>query len=98
MVIDYRKLNEISVGDKYPLPLIHELLDQLGKCQYFTTLDLASGFHQIELKNEDIPKTAFSVEYGHDEFTRMPFGLKQHQRLSSELCIISCQGFKANNV
>ena len=76
VVIDYRKVNELSVDDKYPLPNISDLLDQLGRCQYFTTLDLASGFHQIEIDPKDIPKTAFSVENGHYEFVRMPFGLK----------------------
>lgn len=76
VVIDYRKLNEITVDDKYPLPNISDLLDQLGKCQYFTTLDLASGFHQIEIDPQDVPKTAFTVENGHYEFVRMPFGLK----------------------
>lgn len=76
IVIDYRKLNELTTGDKYPLPNIADLLDQLGKCKYFSTLDLASGFHQIELSTSDIPKTAFSVENGLYEFTRMPFGLK----------------------
>ncbi|XP_050518950.1 uncharacterized protein LOC126893053 [Diabrotica virgifera virgifera] len=76
VVIDYRKLNECTIDDKYPLPNISDLLDQLGKCQYFTTLDLASGFHQIEIDPKDIPKTAFSAENGHYEFTRMPFGLK----------------------
>lgn len=76
IVIDYRKLNEKTIGDKYPLPNISDLLDQLGKCEYFTTLDLASGFHQIEIDKKDIPKTAFSVENGHYEFVRMPFGLR----------------------
>ena len=76
VVIDYRKLNELTVDDKYPLPNISDLLDQLGKCQYFSTLDLASGFHQIEINPDDIPKTAFSVDNGHYEFVRMPFGLK----------------------
>lgn len=76
VVVDYRKLNEVTVGDKYPLPNISDLLDQLGKCQYFTTLDLASGFHQIEIDPKDIPKSAFSVDNGHYEFVRMPFGLK----------------------
>lgn len=76
VVIDYRKLNELTVDDKYPLPNISDLLDQLGKCQYFTTLDLASGFHQIEIAPSDIQKTAFTVENGHYEFVRMPFGLK----------------------
>lgn len=74
--VDFRKLNEKTVDDKYPLPNITDLLDKLGKCQYFTTLDLASGFHQIEMEERDIPKTAFSTEQGHFEYTRMPFGLK----------------------
>lgn len=76
LVVDYRKLNEKTVDDKYPLPNITEILDKLGKCQYFTTLDLASGFHQIEVHPQDVPKTAFSVEHGLYEYLRMPFGLK----------------------
>lgn len=76
IVIDYRKLNNVSVGDSYPLPNIEYILDQLGHSTYFTTLDLASGFHQIEMEPEDIPKTAFSTPFGHYEFTRMPFGLR----------------------
>jgi len=76
MVIDYRKLNEKTVDDKYPLPQITEILDKLGRSQYFTTLDLCSGYHQIEMNSNDIQKTAFTTEQGHYEFTRMPFGLK----------------------
>lgn len=76
LVIDYRKLNEKTVEDKYPLPRIDEILDNLGKCVYFTTLDLAQGFHQIEMAEESIEKTAFSVNNGHYEYVRMPFGLK----------------------
>lgn len=76
LVIDYRKLNEKTLDDRYPIPNITDILDKLGKCQYFSTLDLASGFHQIELAKRDIHKTAFSVESGHYEFVRMPFGLK----------------------
>lgn len=76
MVVDYRKLNEKTIDDKYPLPNITDILDKLGKCNYFTTLDLANGFHQIEMETEDIQKTAFSTENGHYEFKRMPFGLK----------------------
>lgn len=76
IVVDYRKLNEKTVADKYPLPNIDDLLDKLGRCQYFTTLDLASGFHQIEVDEESIPKTAFSSDSGHWEFLRMPFGLR----------------------
>ena len=76
IVLDYRKLNEKSIRDQYPLPNISDILDKLGKCQYFSTLDLASGFHQIEMDPEDVKKTAFSVENGLYEFLRMPFGLR----------------------
>jgi transposase InsO family protein len=76
IVIDYRRLNDITIGDSYPIPNIAEILDQLGKSKYFSTLDLASGFHQIKMAEQDAPKTAFSVPQGHFEFTRMPFGLK----------------------
>lgn len=76
LVIDYRRLNEKTISDRYPLPNINEILDKLGRCMYFTTLDLASGFHQIEMDPRDIQKTAFTVEGGHFEYIRMPFGLK----------------------
>ena len=76
LVVDYRKLNEKTIDDKYPLPNINDILDKLGKSMYFTTLDLASGFHQVEMHPDDIEKTAFSTENGHYEFLRMPFGLK----------------------
>lgn len=76
MVIDYRRLNEITTDDKYPLPNISDLFDKLGKSVYFSTIDLASGFHQIEVEEEDRQKTAFSTQSGHFEFMRMPFGLK----------------------
>lgn len=76
LVVDYRKLNEKTIDDKYPMPSITEILDKLGRCQYFTTLDLASGFHQIEVHPDDIEKTAFSVDGGLYEYLRMPFGLK----------------------
>lgn len=76
LVIDYRKINEKTINDKYPIPNISDILDKLGKANYFSTLDLASGFHQIEIHSDDTPKTAFTVEHGHFEFVRMPFGLK----------------------
>lgn len=76
LVIDYRKLNEKTISDRYPIPNITEILDKLGKCNYFSTLDLASGFHQLEMDPRDIEKTAFTVEGGHFEYVRMPFGLK----------------------
>jgi hypothetical protein len=76
IVVDFRKLNDKTVDDKYPIPNIADVLDKLGNCQYFTTLDLASGFYQVEMNPNDISKTAFNVEHGHFEFLRMPMGLK----------------------
>ncbi|XP_053686416.1 uncharacterized protein LOC128735958 [Sabethes cyaneus] len=69
LVIDYRKLNEKTINDKYPIPEITDILDKLGKAKYFSTIDLVSGFHQIQLAKEDTEKTAFSVNGGKYEFT-----------------------------
>lgn len=74
--VDFRKLNQISVGDAYPLPNIIDILDQLGKSKYYTTLDLAQGYHQVRMHPEHTEKTAFSTDKGHFEFLRVPFGLK----------------------
>lgn len=74
--IDYRLLNLKTIDDKYTIHKINDILDKLRRCQYFTTLDLASGFHKIEMNDEDIEKTAFTVENGHYEFLRIPFGIK----------------------
>jgi hypothetical protein len=76
MVIDYRKLNEKTIDDRYPIPNITDTLDKLGKAQYFSALDLWSGFHQIKIDPRDIEKTAFTVENGHYEFLKLLFGLK----------------------
>lgn len=76
LVIDFRKLNDKTISDKYPIPDITEILSNLGGAKYFTTLDLKSGFHQIELAERDREKTAFSVRNGKYEFCRLPFGLK----------------------
>lgn len=62
--------------EKFPLPNVTDLLDKLGKCHYFTTFDLASRFHQIEINEDGIPKTTFSTENGHFEYLRMHFALK----------------------
>lgn len=75
-MIDYRKLNEKTIEDKYPLPRMDDILENLGKCAYFTTLDLAQGFHQIPLDEKSMEKTAFTVENGHYEYVRLPFGLR----------------------
>lgn len=74
--MDYRRLNDVTMEDKFPMPNIEVLFSKLGNSQYFTTLDLAKGFHQIPISRNDRHKTAFSTHTGHYEFTRMPFGLK----------------------
>ncbi|GBP00092.1 Retrovirus-related Pol polyprotein from transposon 297 [Eumeta japonica] len=75
LVVDFRKLNEATIKQVFPIPRIDEILDQLGNSRYFTTLDLASGYHQVLVHEQDRAKTAFSTDKGHYEFNRMPFGL-----------------------
>jgi len=75
IVIDYRCLNKVTHPDRYPLPNIDDIFDALHNAKIFTTIDLASGFHQISVHPRDVEKTAFSTHRGHYEFKRMPFGL-----------------------
>jgi len=76
LVVDYRKLNEKTAGDAYPLPDITEILDQLGQAKYFSCIDMVMGYHQIEMDPKDIERIAFSTKQGHWAYKRMPFGLK----------------------
>ena len=75
LVVDFRRLNEVTIGDSYPLPLITDILGALGKARYYTTVDLASGLHQVPLREEDRQKTAFSTPGGYFEFCNMPMGI-----------------------
>jgi hypothetical protein len=76
LVVDYSKLNKKTVGNAYPLPDITDILDQLGQAKYFSSLDLAMGYHQIDMDPSDVDKRAFSTKEGHWVYKRMPFGLK----------------------
>ena len=73
--MDYRPLSEVTIKNKYPLPRIDFLFDQLAGAKVFSKIDLRSGYHQIKIKPEDIPKTVFTTRYGLYEYLVMSFGL-----------------------
>ncbi|KAL7295335.1 hypothetical protein TKK_0011365 [Trichogramma kaykai] len=74
LVVDFRALNEKTIPDRYPLPNILDIIDQVGGAKYFSTLDLSNGFYQVLLKEEDRHKTAFSTEFGLFHFKKLPMG------------------------
>jgi hypothetical protein len=75
MCVDYRSLDDVTVKNKYPLPLIKDLFDQMRSARVFSKIDLRSGYHQMKIRPSGIPQTAFSTRYGLYEFTVMSFGL-----------------------
>ena len=75
MCVDYRSLNEVTIKNKYPLPMINDLFDQFEGATMFSKIDLCSGYHQLKIREQDIPKTAFTTRYGLYEYTFMSFGL-----------------------
>nr|GEX22804.1 putative reverse transcriptase domain-containing protein [Tanacetum cinerariifolium] len=93
MCIDYQELNKLTVKNRYLLPRIDDLFDQLQGSSVYSKIDLQSGYHQLRVRDEDIPKTAFRTRYGHYEFQVMPFGLTNAPAIFMDLMNRVCKSY-----
>ncbi|GJS27525.1 putative reverse transcriptase domain-containing protein [Tanacetum coccineum] len=93
MCINYQELNKLTVKNRYPLPRIDDLFDQLQGSSTYSKIDLRSGYHQLRVRDEDIPKTAFRTRYGHYEFQVMPFGLTNAPAVFMDLMNHVCKPY-----
>ncbi|GJR40775.1 putative reverse transcriptase domain-containing protein [Tanacetum coccineum] len=98
MCIGYRELNKLTVKNRYPLPRIDDLFDQLQGSSVYSKIDLRSGYHQLRVRNEDIPKTAFRTRYGHYKFQVMPFGLTNAPAVFMDLMNRVCKPYLDKSV